>query len=89
MVLLLARLLRQQRGIPAVLFIVKCDKTITTIIFRTDNEKTPTNNSATTISPIDFVEKWGLTPVLRPRQEQPRSVGESESGGQPPLLNDR
>uniref|UniRef100_A0AAG5DQA9 BTB domain-containing protein n=1 Tax=Anopheles atroparvus TaxID=41427 RepID=A0AAG5DQA9_ANOAO len=67
----------------AIGYLFKCK----TIIYRKDNEKTP-YNSASTISPIDFVEKWGLTPVLGPRQE-PVSCGESQTSGQPPLLADR
>jgi hypothetical protein len=54
-----------------------------------ESEKTP-YNLATTISRIDFLEKWGLTPVLRPRNSLPRSCGgESQESGLPPLPNDR
>ncbi|KAG5684374.1 hypothetical protein PVAND_013609 [Polypedilum vanderplanki] len=40
------------------------------------------------ISRIDLIGKWGLTPVLEPRQDPP-SCGESQNSLPPPLYNDR
>lgn len=40
------------------------------------------------ISRIDLIGKWGLTPVLEPRQDPP-SCGESQNSLPPPLYTDR
>ncbi|CRL02321.1 CLUMA_CG015437, isoform A [Clunio marinus] len=53
-----------------------------------NNEKTPSRESALAISRIDLIGKWGLTPVLEARQDPP-SCGESQISGPPPLFNDR
>lgn len=46
-----------------------------------EGEQPPPLVIASKISRIEFIEKWGLTPVLKPRQDQrPRRAGAEDPG---------